>query len=79
MVTEAIADPEESVSLHVNHPCTPEYNQPIHSKDQRNDQKAKNVHNKDEPSPMDFDDSNKADDEKNKPDDKTEGKHRRKK
>ena len=57
---KAIADPEESVSL-----CEPflhsKDNQPIYSKDQRNDQKEKNGNNKDELSPMEFDESNKPD------------------
>ena len=73
---KTITDPEESISL-----CEPSLhsrdNQHIHSIDQRNDQKEKNDNNKDEPSPMAFDDSNKADDENNKPDDKTEGKPRK--
>ena len=70
------ANPEESVS-----PCDSSLhsrdNKTIHSKDQRNYQKEKNGNNKDEPSCIDFDESNKADDENNKPDDKTEGTSRR--
>ena len=73
---KAIADPQESVSLcdsslHSRHTKT------IHSEDQRNEQKKKNGNNKNEPSPMDFDDSNKADDEDYKPDDKPKGKTKR--
>ena len=74
---EAIADLEESVSLH-EPSLYPRNNQPMHSIDHRNDQKEKNGINKDGPSPMDFDDSNKEDDKNNKPDDKTDGKTRTK-
>ena len=70
------ANPEESVS-----PCDSTLHsrddKTIHSKDLRNEQKERNDTNKDEPSPMEFDDSNQAGDENNKPDDKTEGKPRR--
>ena len=70
------ADPEESVSPHDSSLHSRDTNT-IHSKDQRNDQKEKNGNNKDEPSPMDFDDNDKADNKNNKPDDKPEGKTRK--
>ena len=70
---KAIADPQVSVSLHDSSLHSRDTNT-IHSKDQRNEQKKKNGNNKNEPSPMDFDDSNRADDDK--PDDKPEGKTR---